>query len=101
MSLWQNRCTLLRDMRYSFMHVVVAKPLHTFARHALTLAARFVANDILFGNFAIVHQGFQARLRQVVLGTLHARAQCRASQGVLAAMREVVILARVLHPLSD
>ncbi|MGD9669155.1 MAG: hypothetical protein AB7U75_08855, partial [Hyphomicrobiaceae bacterium] len=35
MSSSQNRCTLLRDMLYCPMHVVIAKPLHTFARHAL------------------------------------------------------------------
>jgi hypothetical protein len=34
MSVPQNRFTLLRDM-LCLTHVVVAKPLHTFARHAL------------------------------------------------------------------
>ena len=43
MSLPQNRDALLRDMRLDCTHVVAAKPLHTFARHASVAAGHSAA----------------------------------------------------------
>jgi hypothetical protein len=60
-------------------------------------ATPFPPFNFLFANLTRSDQSIHARLRQSLACAIHAEAQCISFDSILAAMRLVIIGARLLH----